>query len=60
MPLHADVDDDRRALIVNLRTQVGMLMEDTSSLVLTARSVTNENLADRVDEIDIPSGGWGR
>lgn len=30
-----------------------MIMEDTSDLALTARGVTNEDLADRVDEIDI-------
>ncbi|MBL8651102.1 MAG: hypothetical protein JNL35_11965 [Sphingopyxis sp.] len=53
MPLHADMDDDRRDLIVSLCTQAGMIMEDTSDLALTARGVTNEDLADRVDEIDI-------
>lgn len=53
MPLRADMDDDRRDLIVSLCTQVGMIMEDTSDLALTVRDITDEDLADRVDAIDI-------
>jgi hypothetical protein len=53
MPLHADMDDDRRDLIVGLCAQAGMIMEDTTDLAHTARGVTDEDLANRVDEIDV-------
>lgn len=46
------MDDDFRNLIVSLCTQVGMIMEDTNDLALTVRGVTDEELAERVDEID--------
>lgn len=47
------MDEDCRDLIVTLCTQVGMIMEDTSDLALTARGVTDDDLADRIDEIDV-------
>lgn len=53
MPLRAGMDDDRRDLIVSLCTHIGMIMEDTSDLALTMRGVTEEDIADRVYEIDI-------
>ena len=52
LPLRAGMDDDFRNLIVSLCTQVGMIMEDTNDLALTVRGVTDEELAERIDEID--------
>ena len=51
--LPAPMDNDRRDLIVSLCTQIGMIMEDASDLALTMRGITDEDLAHRVDEIDI-------
>lgn len=60
MPLRARMDDDRRDLIVSLCTQIGMIMEDASPLALTMRGVADDDLADRVDEIDIAIRRMGR
>ena len=50
--LRADMDDDRRNLIIGLCTQVGMIMEDIGDIALTMRGVTDDNLAARIAEID--------
>ena len=49
-PLPADMDQDRRALIIRLSTEAGILMEDMSPIAL-AIGRNDVNIVDRIDEL---------
>ena len=49
-PLPADMDQDRRALIIRLSTEAGILMEDMSPIAL-AIDRNDVNIVDRLDEL---------
>ena len=49
-PLPAGMDQDRRALIIRLSTEAGILMEDMSTIAL-AIGRNDVNIVDRLDEL---------
>lgn len=49
-PLPAGMDQDRRALIIRLSTEAGILMEDMSPIAL-AIGRSDVNIVDRLDEL---------
>lgn len=49
-PLPAGMDQDRRALIIRLSTEAGILMEDMSPIAL-AIGRNDVNIVDRLDEL---------
>lgn len=49
-PLAAGMDQDRRALIIRLSTEAGILMEDMSPIAL-AIGRNDVNIVDRLDEL---------
>lgn len=49
-PLPAGMDQDRRALIIRLSTEAGILMEDMSPIAL-AIGRNDVNIVDRIDEL---------
>jgi hypothetical protein len=49
-PLHAGMDQDRRALIIRLSAEAGILMEDMSPIAL-AIGRNDVNIVDRLDEL---------
>lgn len=49
-PLPAGMDEDRRALIIRLSTEAGILMEDMSPIAL-AIGRNDVNIVDRIDEL---------
>lgn len=46
------MNGNQRSLVIGLCAQIGMIMEETVDLALTARDVADENLAERLHQID--------